>query len=51
MMPSTTLNAEEIVICERLRSLKMSAMADAFETQLKDPNADLAPSWNGLPLS
>ena len=43
MMPSTTLNAEEIVICERLRSLKMSAMADAFETQLKDPNADLAP--------
>ena len=43
MMPSPTLNAEEIALCERLRSLKLSGMADALETQLMDPNADLVP--------
>ena len=43
MMPSPTLNAEESALCERLRSLKLSGMADALETQLMDPNADLVP--------
>ena len=43
MMPSPNLNAEEIALCERLRSLKLSGMADALETQLMDPNADLVP--------
>lgn len=43
MMPSPNLNAEEIALCERLRSLKLSGMADALEAQLMDPNADLVP--------
>lgn len=38
-----TLNADELLLCERLRSLKMSGMAEAFGAQLRDPNADLAP--------
>jgi len=32
MMPSNTLNVEEIAIRERLHSLKLFAMADAFKT-------------------
>lgn len=48
MMPSLTLNAEEIALCERLRSLKLSGMADALETQLMDPNADLVPFMERL---
>ena len=43
MMPSPTLNAEESALCERLRNLKLSGMADALETQLMDPNANLVP--------
>lgn len=35
------LNADEKLIIERLRSLKLSNMATAFERQLQDPNADL----------
>lgn len=38
-----SLNNDEILICERLRSLRMSGMADAFESQIQDPNADLSP--------
>ena len=38
-----SLSKDEILLCERLRSLKMSGMADAFEAQLMDPNADLSP--------
>lgn len=38
-----SLTNEEILLCERLRSMKMSGMADAFEEQLLDPNADLVP--------
>ena len=41
MMTEHTLTTEEIFLIERLRSLQMSGMADAFETQLMDPNADL----------
>lgn len=35
------LNTDEIIISERLRQMKLSGMADAFGTQLQDPNADL----------
>ena len=35
------LTAEEQALVKRLRSLKVPAMADALEQQLKDPNADL----------
>ena len=41
MRGDITLNHEELIICERLRTLKMSGMADAFEDQMLDPNADL----------
>ena len=40
-MNTSALDPKEMVICERLRQLKMSGMADAFEKQAKDPNADL----------
>ncbi|MCC8067104.1 MAG: ATP-binding protein [Clostridiales bacterium] len=43
MNESISLNKEELLLCERLRSLRMSGMADAFETQMLDPNADLVP--------
>ena len=38
-MRETSSNTREIVTCERLRQLKMSGMADAYEKQLNDPNA------------
>ena len=38
-MRGTSSNTREIVTCERLRQLKMSGMADAYEKQLNDPNA------------
>ena len=38
-----SLNAEEAIMFERLRSLKMSAMAERFADQMQDPNADLVP--------
>ena len=40
-MKVSSFNTREIVTCERLRQLKMSGMADAYEKQLNDPNADL----------
>ncbi len=43
MNSSLSLNNEEILICERLRSLRMSGMADAYEKQMSDPNIDLVP--------
>lgn len=43
MNRNPSLNTEENLLCERLRSLKMSGMADAFEAQTQDPNADLSP--------
>lgn len=42
MNNTPSFQADEILLCERLRSLKMSGMADAFEKQLQDPNADLS---------
>lgn len=38
-----SLNTEEAIMFERLRSLKMSAMAEKFANQMQDPNADLVP--------
>ena len=43
MKTDLSLSAEEILLCDRLRSMKLSGMADALETQLTDPNADLSP--------
>lgn len=42
MKTDLSMTSDEIVLCERLRHLKMSGMADEFEKQLADPNADLA---------
>lgn len=42
MIENTSLNEDEIFICERLRSLRMSGMADAFMEQAADPNAGLS---------
>ena len=42
MNTDLSLTPEEILLIERLRRLKMSGMADAFEAQALDPNADLA---------
>ena len=39
MNENLSLTHEELLICERLRSLRMSGMADAFESQMLDPNA------------
>ena len=43
MNENLSLTHEELLICERLRSLRRSGRADAFESQMLDPNADLAP--------
>ncbi len=43
MVTSSPLNNDEILVCERLRLMKLSGMADAFATQIQDPNADLRP--------
>lgn len=34
MNENLSLTHEELLICERLRSLRMSGMADAFESQM-----------------
>lgn len=36
------LRPEEQAISTRLREMKMSGMAEAFERQVLDPNADLS---------
>ena len=41
-MNTISLTAEELQLIERLRYLKLSGMAEAYEAQLEDPNADLA---------
>ena len=38
-----TLTAEELLISGHLRTMRLSKMADAFEKQMLDPNADLVP--------
>lgn len=39
---NNTLTSEEILLSKRLREMRMSGMANAFETQMQDPNADLS---------
>ena len=39
---NSDLKPEEQVISTRLREMKMSGMAEAFERQILDPNADLS---------
>lgn len=39
---TSSLNTNELLICNRLRQMKLSGMADAFEVQQLDPNADLS---------
>lgn len=42
MKAELSMRPDEIAVCERLRYLKMSGMADEFQKQLSDPNADLS---------
>jgi len=41
-MNTPSFTVDELQLIERLRYLKMSGMAEAYEAQLEDPNADLA---------
>ncbi len=36
-----SLSASEMILCEKLRSMRMSGMAEEFEKQMDDPNIDL----------
>ena len=38
-----TLTAEELLVSSHLRAMRLSKMAEAFEKQMLDPNADLSP--------
>ena len=38
-----TLTAEELLVSSHLRTMRLSRMAEAFEKQVLDPNADLSP--------
>ena len=40
-MKTNKLTAEEMVIADRLKQMKMSGMAEAYEEQLLNPNSDL----------
>ena len=41
-MNTDKITAEEMVIIDRLKQMKMSGMAEAYEEQLLNPNSDLA---------
>lgn len=41
-MVTNKLTAEEMVIADRLRQMKLSGMAEAYEEQLLNPNSDLS---------
>lgn len=41
-MKNIKLTAEEMVIVDRLKQMKMSGMAQAYEEQIQNPNADLS---------
>ena len=41
-MKDINLTAEEMVIIDRLKQMKMSGMAEAFEEQIRNPNSDLS---------
>ena len=40
-MQTKELSVKELQLCDRLRQMKLSGMADAFEAQVLDPNSDL----------
>ena len=40
-MNADKITAEEMVIIDRLKQMKMSGMAEAYEEQLLNPNIDL----------
>lgn len=41
-MKDINLTAEEMVIVDRLKQMKMSGMAEAYEEQIRNPNSDLS---------
>ena len=41
-MKNIKLTAEEMVIVDRLKQMKMSGMAEAYEEQIQNPNSDLS---------
>ena len=41
-MKNISLTTEELVIVDRLKQMKMSGMAEAYEEQIKNPNSDLS---------
>ena len=41
-MKKIQLTAEEMVIIDRLKQMKMSGMAEAYEEQIRNPNSDLS---------
>jgi len=41
MSYNNSLASEQNVLCSRLRQMKLSGMADAFEAQIENPNSDL----------
>lgn len=41
-MKTIKLTAEEMVIVDRLKQMKMSGMAEAYEEQIRNPNSDLS---------
>lgn len=41
MKNNQELTTEQMQVCERLRQMKLSGMAEALEEQLINPNADL----------
>lgn len=41
-MNTDKITAEEMVIIDRLKQMKMSGMEEAYEEQLLNPNADLS---------
>lgn len=45
MRHEDTLTVEELLVIGHLRSIRLLKMADAFEKQMLDPNADLLPFW------
>ena len=41
-MNTDKITADEMIIIDRLKQMKMSGMAEAYEEQLLNPNADLS---------
>ena len=41
-MKNISLTTEELVIVDRLKQMKMSGMAEAYEEQINNPNSDLS---------